>query len=133
MADTKHDDLFDVIKKSGAFEDKTFLVFFGAWKHKKTGESQEFFSKYLGCSVEEAVALLTAKDWRGLQDVASGQTHVHLDARYVKSGAWVALQITYSGPPEFGMAAMPALILEGEAAKRALAMITSWQDGKDEA
>ena len=58
MALQKFDDVFDVAQKCGQFEDKTFLAFFGAWKHKQTKEPLQFFYKYLQCPVEEGIQVV---------------------------------------------------------------------------
>ena len=66
MALQKFDDVFDVAQKCGQFEDKTFLAFFGAWKHKQTKEPLQFFYKYLQCPVEDGIKLFNAKDFSAL-------------------------------------------------------------------
>lgn len=127
MAMPKFDDVFDVAQKSGQFEDKTFLAFFGAWKHKQTREPLQFFYKYLQCSVEDGIKLFDSQDFTALAKLGGKQSHMHLTARYVESGAWVGVQLEYTGAPDFGMKPVPALILEGDAGKRMVQIFKAWQ------
>lgn len=123
-----YEDVFDVIKKSGVIEDKTFLVFFGSWKHKATGEKVRWFYKYLdNCSMEDAIAWFQAGDFERLATKGGGQTHLHLMARYVDSGALVAIQLHYTGPPDYGMNPAPGVVLEGERAKQVRELLRTWK------
>lgn len=109
-----HEDLFTALKRSGLFLDKTFLVFFGSWKHATTGEPLLFGQKYLGCDIAMAVALFQREDFAGLLSHASAQTHLQFETRYTASGEVTSFQLIYTGPPDHGRAITEAKIFTGE-------------------
>ena len=115
-----HPDLLEAMTSSGHFVDKTFLLFFGAWKHKATGEPMLFAEHYLDCDPEQARAAFERGDYAWLLEHLSDQTHLHFEARYTRSGDVVGLQLNYTGPPDYGVNITPAHIYTGADAKALL-------------
>jgi len=103
VAPGEYKDLFTFVNKDLQLFKKKMLIM---WKHAETGESQQYYTRYFERQYQpELIRLFDANDFEGILALPvgeEGRCATQLEARYVKSGKTVGLQVIEARPHEGG-------------------------------
>lgn len=103
VAPGEYRDLFSfLMEELKLFKRKLFIML----KHAETGESQQYYTRYFERQYQpELIRLFDANDFEGILSLPvgeEGRCATQLEARYVKSGKLVGLQVIEARPHEGG-------------------------------